>query len=238
MKAVSACVAIILIMVVVSGCDSSVVLEDNDWTISGLSGQVKSINRRTYRAILQRDEWSKGPSNQTYSIKNFDKNGFSIDEKQYFINDNSLYGGSTFEYDSENNLIKINRIGGDGSPVGYTEIIERIGKVRPSKFDTYFVSPEETTKTGSSRTVWTDYLVTESNFYDKGGKLISKSTILYNEDRSIDEFTTLRFTENSNMTVKYTYLSKDNHGNWTSALKEIIGFNYQEIVDRNIVYYQ
>ena len=238
MKPVSRIVASILMMFLIIGCGEEVVLEDNDWTITGLKGQVKSINQRTYRAQNQRGEWIKGPANQTYSVKNFDENGFNIDEKSYFINDNSLYGGSTYEYDAENNLTKIIRLGGDGSVVGYTEIIERIGKVRPSKFDSYFVSPDETTKTGSSRMVWVDHLVTETNFYDKDGKLTSKSTTLYNDNRNIEEFNTLRFSENSTMTVKYTYLSEDNLGNWTSALKEIIGFNYQEIVDRSIVYYQ
>jgi hypothetical protein len=238
MKPVSRIVASILMMFLIIGCGEEVVLEDNDWTITGLKGQVKSINQRTYRAQNQRGEWIKGPANQTYSVKNFDENGFNIDEKSYFINDNSLYGGSTYEYDAENNLTKIIRLGGDGSVVGYTEIIERIGKVRPSKFDSYFVSPDETTKTGSSRMVWVDHLVTETNFYDKDGKLTSKSTTLYNEQRSINEFTTVRFSENSTMTVKYIYLSEDNLGNWTSALKEIVGFNYQEIVDRSIVYYQ
>jgi hypothetical protein len=238
MKPVSTYIACVLMMFLISSCDNSVVLEDNDLTISGLKGQVKSINQRTYRAVKKRNDWTKGPANQTYSIKNFDPNGFNIDDKQYFINDNSFYGGSTFVYDAENNLIKINRLGGDESMIGYTEITERIGKVRPSKFDTYYVSPEETTKTGSSSMVWVDYLVTETNFYDKDGKLTSKSSTLYNEDRSLNEFTTVRFAENSTMTVKYTYLSEDNHGNWTSALKEIIGFNYQEIVDRSITYYQ
>ena len=238
MKPVSRYIASILIMFLIISCDKSVVLEDNDWTISGLKGQVKSINQRTYRAQKQQGEWTKGPANQTYSITNFDQSGFNIDYKQYFINDNSFYGGSTYVYDAEKNLTKINRIGGDESIIGYTEIMERIGKVRPSKFDSYFVSPEETTKTGSSRMVWLDYLVTETNFYDKDGKLTSKSTSTYNEDRSLDEFTTERFSEKSTMLVKYTYLTEDNLGNWTSALKEIIGYNRQEIVDRSIVYYQ
>lgn len=238
MKPTSILFASIFIALLISSCGDSVILEDNDWTISGLNGQVKSINQRTYRAQDQRGEWVKGPANQTYSIKTFDENGYNLDDREYFVNDNSFYGGSTFEYDADNNLTKINRLGGDESLVGYTEIIERIGKVRPSKFDTYFVSPDETTKTGSSRMVWTDYLVTETNFYDKDGKLISKSTTLYNDDRSMDEFTTVRFSENSSMTVKYTYLSYDQQGNWTSALKHIVGFNYREIVDRRIEYYQ
>jgi len=234
---VSVCLSALILIGLLSSCGGETELVDNDLTISGLNSQVETITRRTYQARKTNDGWGKGPVSQTYSIIKFDNGGFKINENTYFVNNNQLYSGIKYDYDSENNLVRINRLGGDGSQVGYTEIVKRIGKVRPSKFNNYFVSPDETTKTGSSIMTWEDYLVKESTFFDKDGAQISSSSTSYNKDRHITEFSTFKTGDKTTMILKYTYLDYDKNGNWTLALKEFIGFNFQEMVERIIEYY-
>ncbi len=226
-----------LLIVVTSGCGNSTdKVEDNDWSAEGLKGKVKSVIERNFQAQSQSGNWGKGSAGQSYLVKNFDKNGFKQSENSYFVNDNSLYGRSTYEYD-DGNLTKINRYGADNNKAGYDSLTERLGKIRPLKFDNYFVVPGETAKTGFTEMVWEGARVNETKRYDQNSRLISQSLSTYDENNHVAELKRETFGQNSTQTIRYTYLSYDDKGNWTSALKQIIGFNFQEIIERVYEYY-
>ncbi len=230
---------LLALAIIVMACDSgsSTQVADNDWSTEGLRGKVKSVTQRNYQAQNQLGGWVKGPSGQTYFIKRFTPEGFNETETTYYVTDNSIYGGTLYEYDGQGNLLKINRVGPDGGITSYTEITERQGKIRPLKFENYFVAPEENTLTGSSTMTWENGRVKESQFFNPNGIEVSKSGSTYDDNGHIAEFTRVSYEQNNSMTMKYTYLSYDEQGNWTSAVKEIVGMNYREYIERAYVYY-
>lgn len=225
---------------VIASCqNSSKSTSDNSLTQDNLSGKVKRVLEVTYNGVNDRGTWRKDKPTQTYLVKSYDENGFKLNERSYYTDSNQLSWGFDYIYDEDQNLLKVESIDVQGNITGYSEVVNREGKVRILEYREFFMNGDSAINTGKTEMTWEGFKLQNATNYESQGELVSTNAYTYNDKGDLASFDiNTKKPQERYVKMNAEYANFDEKGNWTVMFKQYESLPIKEFIERQIEYYE